>query len=64
MKPETIEKYLAEYSTAINESFIDEEDNNTSRLLTLMMKEIERDVRHKVCDELNLVNNRIHNLSI
>ena len=64
MKTETIDKYLDAYFPHLVDYIEASKMEEAKGMIRVLMKEIERDTRHKACDEINRLHNAVHNISI
>ena len=64
MKTETKENYLDGYMPSIADAIQRGEDSQARELIGLLIREVERDVRHAACDEVNKLHNTLYNISI
>ncbi len=59
MNDQSADKYVETFLPAIKDAASEEQHK---RVLRLMVKEVERDARHKIIDLLNKVTQDVHNL--
>lgn len=62
MKPETLDNYVTTWGPFLMDDAKDKGTAAMERTLRLLIKEVERDTRHAACDEINKLNNAVHNL--
>lgn len=64
MKEETLNYYMDRYYPLLKEDFTDKRDKCAQIVLKGLIREVERDTRHAICDAMKQAANDMHKTSI